>query len=68
MLGKAKWTGHVISFMDSIMHLALMALPIRALFVPVGFQSIRIDPTLLFEEIECVKTEKEEEVEDLEQK
>jgi hypothetical protein len=44
--------------MDSIMHLALISLPIRALFVPIGFQSIRIDPNILFEAIENVKTEK----------
>jgi hypothetical protein len=60
----------MISFIDSALHLALMALPIRALFIPVGFQSIRIDPNVVFDAIELAKTEKEAEqvVEDLEQK
>ena len=49
--GKAKWTGHWISFVDSIMHLALVALPIRALFIPIGFQSIRCDPNILLDSI-----------------
>jgi len=44
------------------MHLALVALPIRALFIPIGFQSIRCDPNVLFEAIEQVKKEKEEEL------
>jgi len=62
--GKAKWTGHWVSFVDSVMHLALVALPIRALFIPIGFQSIRCDPNVLFEAIEQVKKQKEDEVED----
>ncbi|XP_054169344.1 fatty acid synthase-like [Oppia nitens] len=66
--GKAKWTGHWVSFVDSVMHLALVALPIRTLFIPIGFQSIRCDPNVLFEAIEKVKKEKEEETEDNEEK
>jgi hypothetical protein len=52
------------------MHLALVAIPIRTLFIPVGFQSIRCDPNILFEAIENVRTEKEEEatIESLEKK
>ena len=42
-------------------HLALVALPIRALFIPMGFQSIRCDPNVLFDAIEEVKKQKEEE-------
>ncbi|CAG2105802.1 unnamed protein product [Medioppia subpectinata] len=58
--GKAKWTGHWVSFVDSVCHLALVALPIRTLFIPIGFQSIRCDPNVLFEAIEQVKKAKEE--------
>ena len=56
-VGKCKWTGQFISFFDSMMHLALVALPIRALFVPVGFQQIRIDPNLLFTTIRALQKE-----------
>jgi hypothetical protein len=66
--GKAKWTGHWVSFVDSVCHLALVALPIRALFIPIGFQSIRCDPNILFEAIENVKKQKEEEKKDSEEK
>jgi hypothetical protein len=50
------------------MHLALMALPIRALFIPIGFQSIVCDPEVMFEAIEQAKkdieaNEKEEQKE-----
>ena len=65
--GKCKWTGHWISFFDSVMHLALVALPIRALFVPVGFQSIRCDPNILYESIRLAKLEHQKQ-EELEQK
>jgi len=44
------------------MHLALVALPIRALFIPIGFQSIRCDPNVLSEAIEQVKKEKDVDV------
>ncbi len=37
------------------MHLALMALPIRALFIPIGFQSIVCDPNVMFAAIEEAK-------------
>ncbi|KAH9507034.1 hypothetical protein DERF_011738 [Dermatophagoides farinae] len=57
-IGKVKWDGHFISFMDSMLHISLIALPLRALFVPVGFESVRIDPKVLFGEIERVKQEK----------
>ena len=66
--GKAKWTGHWVSFVDSVCHLALVALPIRALFIPIGFQSIRCDPNVLFEAIEQVKRQKEEEKKEEEDK
>lgn len=58
-IGKVKWDGHFISFMDSMLHISLVALPLRALFVPVGFESVRIDPKVLFGEIERVKQEKQ---------
>jgi hypothetical protein len=50
------------------MHLALMALPIRALFIPIGFQSIVCDPEVMFEAMEQAKkdieaNEKEEQKE-----
>ncbi|CAG2105236.1 unnamed protein product [Medioppia subpectinata] len=53
--GKAKWTDHWVSFVDSVMHLALMALPIRTLFIPIGFQRIVCDPNILFAAIEQAK-------------
>ena len=55
IVGKAKWTDHWVSFVDSVMHLALMALPIRALFIPIGFQSIVCDPNVMFAAIEKAK-------------
>lgn len=59
-VGKVKWTGHFISFMDSLLHISLVAVPIRALFVPIGFESVRIDPKVLFSEIERQEKEKQE--------
>ena len=59
-IGQVKWNGHFISFMDSMLHISLIALPLRALFVPIGFDSVRIDPRVLFGEIERVKQEKQE--------
>ena len=43
-----------------MLHISLIALPLRALFVPIGFESVRIDPKLLFGEIERVKQEKQD--------
>ncbi|KAF7488070.1 Fatty acid synthase [Sarcoptes scabiei] len=63
-IGKVKWDGHFISFMDCVLHISLVALPLRALFVPVGFDSVRIDPKVLFGEIERVKQEKKEKEEE----
>ena len=51
--------------MDSMLHISLIALPLRALFVPIGFESVRIDPNVLFAEIERAKQEKiDQEIED----
>jgi len=45
------------------MHLALIALPIRTLFIPIGFQSIVCDPNVMFAAIEqAKKTEDKEKV------
>lgn len=46
-----QWTGNWISFIDSALHLSLFSLPIRALFVPVGIDSFKCDPTVLLDAI-----------------
>jgi len=46
--------------MDSLLHISLIALPLRALFVPIGFESVRIDPNALFGEIERMRQEKQD--------
>ena len=60
-IGKAKWTDHWVSFVDSVMHLALMALPIRTLFIPIGFQRIVCDPNVMFAAIEKAKRDEDKE-------
>ncbi len=49
--GSVQWTGQWISYVDAALHLSLLALPIRTLFVPVGVDLFRCDPTVLFEAV-----------------
>lgn len=51
--GSVQWTGHWISYVDSALHLSLLALPIRTLFVPVGIDFFRCDPLALFDAIKA---------------
>ncbi|KAI2797161.1 hypothetical protein BLOT_011139 [Blomia tropicalis] len=50
--GTVQWTGQWISFADSALHLSLLSLPIRTLFVPIGIDLFRCDPTVLFDAID----------------
>nr|XP_027194954.1 fatty acid synthase-like [Dermatophagoides pteronyssinus] len=55
--GRLKWTGQWISFVDSALHLALLSMPIRSLFIPVQINSFKCDPIILFDSIRKAKEE-----------
>lgn len=50
--GSVEWSGNWMAFADAAMHLALLALPLRALLVPAGFDSVRVEPRVLLEAVE----------------
>ncbi|OTF80088.1 hypothetical protein BLA29_011935, partial [Euroglyphus maynei] len=55
--GYVKWTGQWISFVDSVLHLSLLSMPIRSLFIPVQINSFKCDPIILFDWIRKAKEE-----------
>ncbi|KAH7644723.1 fatty acid synthase-like protein 3 [Dermatophagoides farinae] len=55
--GRLKWTGQWISFVDSALHLSLLSMPIRSLFIPVQINSFKCDPIILFDSISKAKEE-----------
>lgn len=55
-LGSIQWTGQWVSFVDSALHLSLLSIPIRTLFVPVGIESFKCRPSVLFDVIKQMKS------------
>lgn len=49
--GIVEWTGNWISFVDSALHLSLLSIPVRALFIPVQIDLLKCDPIVLFNSI-----------------
>ncbi len=60
--GKVKWTGNIISFMDSVLQVPLISIPFKKILVPVMISSLRCDPKILFDAIEECKQVLEESV------
>ncbi len=60
--GKVKWTGNIISFMDSVLQVPLISIPFKKILVPVMISSLRCDPKVLFDAIEECKQILEESV------
>ncbi len=50
--GKIKWTGNLISFMDSMIQMMATAIPFRNVFVPIILTTLRCDPKVFFDAIE----------------
>lgn len=49
--GIVEWTGNWISFVDSALHLSLLSIPVRGLFIPVQIDLLKCDPIVLFNSI-----------------
>ncbi len=50
--GKIKWTGNLVSFMDSMIQIMATAIPFRNIFVPIIVTTLRCDPKVFFDAIE----------------
>ncbi len=50
--GKIKWTGNLVSFMDSMIQIMATAIPFRSIFVPIILTKLKCDPKVFFDAIE----------------
>ncbi len=50
--GSVRWAGHMIAYLDSLLQMGGPVVPVKELIVPVVFSYLKIDPNVLFKEID----------------